>query len=72
MTTPKMKSTPIDQSQIEKAVGAMLSLLSDERTPVPASVVEAIVSGKSLLRGLLSGELVACKQVPDESPEELG
>ena len=58
----------IDPAQIDPTVQVMLDYLSDPQNLTPNNMVEAMASGKSVLRGILSGQLVVCKVVEEPNP----
>jgi len=62
-----MALTPISQEQVQKAVQVVLDYLSNPANSTPNDILEGIVSGKSLLRGIAAGSLVVC-QNQDVSP----
>lgn len=53
-----MKALPTEQ--VHTAVQIMLTTLSHTDARIPGDMVEGVVSGKSLLRGILNGSLVVC------------
>ena len=60
---------PIDVEQIQGPVQVLLTVLSDENTSTPNNLIEGVVSGKSLLRAILSGNLVVCQSgAPAKAP----
>jgi len=63
-----MSLKPLDLEQIQGACQIVLSYLSDPANSTPNNLVEGIASGKSLMRGVLSGELVICQTVDDSAP----
>lgn len=63
-----MALTPINQEQVQQTAQVLLSFLSDERVSIPAPILEGVVSGKSLLRALLAGELVICANKSEPKP----
>ena len=71
-----MSLQPVQQEQVQGTAQQMLSFLSDENVNVPGNMLEAIVSGKSLLRGIIGGQLILCQSVntppkPLEPEEEI-
>jgi len=60
-----MSLTPINQEQIQGTCQVVLAYLDDEANSTPNNMLEGIVSGKSLLRGILAGQLVVCQNQPD-------
>ena len=48
------------------SIQVLLTVLSDENSSTPNNLLEGVVSGKSILRGLLQGGIVLC------SAEEAG
>ena len=62
---------PVEQDSIIAASDMTLEHLSDPSLSTPNYRLEGIVSMKSILRGLVSGALVVCEQVPEgDSPQE--
>lgn len=62
-----MRAVPAEQ--IQQTVQVLLSFLDSDGATVPGSMVEGVVSGKSLLRGLLNGQLIVAQpDVPTEAP----
>lgn len=59
--------TPLPADQVQKTAQILLAFLDSDGAVVPGSLVEGVVSGKSLLRGLLQGTLVLC--APDAAPK---
>lgn len=51
---------PINQEQVVQTAQIILAVLSDEEGSTPNKYLEGIVSGKSLLRGIVAGQLVVC------------
>lgn len=62
-----MALQPLDQEQILPVAQTLLAFLDRDDVTIPGNLLEAIVSGKSLLRGLLQGGLVVC-QVTQDAP----
>ena len=58
---------PIDPQQVQGPVQTMLAILSDEKQSTPNNLLEGVVSGKSLLRAILQGNLFICQP---GAPEE--
>jgi hypothetical protein len=58
---------PINQEQVVQTSQVVLAVLSDEDSSTPNKYLEGVVSGKSLLRGIISGQLVVCQA--EEKPE---
>ena len=52
--------TPINQEQVVQTAQILLAVVSDEEGSTPNKFLEGVVSGKSLLRGLIAGQLVVC------------
>ena len=52
---------PLPKEQVNQTCQTLLAFLSDDSVSVPAPMIEGIVSGKSLLRGILSGQLAICQ-----------
>lgn len=66
---------PIEQQDaVERASQALLALLSSDKTQIPGNLVEAVISGKSLLRAIAEGSVVVCELVAQEetAPSEEG
>ena len=51
-----------NHDQALQAVQVLLTVLSDEGSSTPNNLLESVVSGKSILRGLLQGSLVLCEE----------
>jgi hypothetical protein len=70
---------PIDMQQIQGPVQVLLTVLSDENGSTPNHLLEGVVSGKSLLRAILQGNVVVCQAenaappapTPAIAPEEV-
>ena len=58
---------PLPTEQVHTACQVMLTVLSDEGISTPNNMLEGVVSGKSLLRGILTGQLAVCSS---NQPEE--
>jgi len=54
---------PINQEQVQQTAQVLLSYLDDPNNSTPNSQLEGIVSGKSLLRGILAGNLMICQNI---------
>jgi hypothetical protein len=63
-----MAFQPLDEEPVQQAAQILLSFLSDASVSVPAPMVDGIVSGKTLLRGIINGQLVVCTQ--EAEPEK--
>ena len=62
-----MRAVPAEQ--IQKTVQVLLSFLDSDSVTVPGSMIEGVVSGKSLLRALLDGRLIVAQlDVPQDAP----
>lgn len=61
-----MSLTPINVEQVQQSAQVALAFLSDGSVSVPANMLEGIVSSKSLLRGIISGQLIVCHQAVDQ------
>lgn len=62
-----MRAVPAEQ--IQQTVQVLLAFLDSDGAQVPGSMIEGVVSGKSLLRGLLNGQLIVAQpDVPKEVP----
>ena len=60
----------LSQEAVQPTVTALLAFLDSKDITVPGNMVESIVSGKSLLRALASGQLVlASKSEAMPQPE---
>lgn len=57
-----MSLKPINQEQVQGASQVILAYLDDGANTTPNNLLEGIVSGKSLLRGIISGNLVVCQK----------
>ena len=62
-----MKALPTDQ--VQATAQAILTFLDSENAHIPGNMIEAMVSGKSLMRALLSGALVLCQPDHPVAPE---
>lgn len=61
--------TPINTDQVQRTVQILLAYLEDPRNNTPNDMLEGIISGKSLLRGILNGNLVVCQKAnPVQDP----
>jgi len=63
-----MSLQPINQEQVQQTAQVLLAFLSDESVSVPGPMLDGVVSGKSLIRGLVSGQLIICQNV-EGSPQ---
>ena len=64
---------PINQEQVVQTAQILLAVISDVDGSTPNRYLEGVVSGKSLLRGILSGELVVCsKEGSEDTPQPQG
>jgi len=61
-----MSLQPIQQEQVQQTLQVVLAYLEDENGVTPNAMIDGIVSGKSLLRGILGGQLLVCQNVPDK------
>ncbi len=61
---------PINQEQVVQTAQILLAVLSDEAGVTPNKYLEGVVSGKSLLSGIVKGNLVVC--VPGQPEEDAG
>ena len=69
---------PVNMEQVQPTLVSLLKFLDTETIAVPGNMVEAVVGGKSLLRALISEQLVlaqvaqeAAASMPEpEDPEE--
>lgn len=62
-----MRTVPTEQ--VQQTVQVLLAFLDSENVKVPGNMLEGIVSGKSLLRGLLNGQLVVAQvDLPKQAP----
>lgn len=64
-----MNLRPIDPNQIQRTAQVVLSVLDSDDTRIPGSLAEGVASGKSLLRGILQGQLFIC-EVDKTKPRE--
>lgn len=63
---------PIPAEQVQNTAQILLTYLDDENNSTPNHMLEGIVSGKSLLRGILAGHLVICQvDQPQQGPGQL-
>lgn len=60
---------PVDQQNVQATAQSMMAFLDREDVSVPGNMLEAIVSGKSLLRALVSGQLVVAQNIEEPKPE---
>ena len=58
---------PINQEQVQQTSQVMLAFLSEESVSIPGNLLEGIVSGKSLLRGIIQGQLLVCQNAKGEA-----
>lgn len=73
-----MALRPLPSDQVAPTAQALLAFLERDDVTVPGSMLESIVSGKSLLRALLQEQLILCHKAeesppvpqPAEEPEE--
>lgn len=65
-----MAFKPIPRDQIQGTAQVMLAYLDDPKNSTPNNLVEAITSGKSLLRQIIQGNLVVCAVAPDAPPKQ--
>jgi hypothetical protein len=66
-----MSLKPINQEQVQQASQVMLAYLDDGANTTPNNLVEGIVSGKSLLRGIINGSLIVCqKEATSPAPQQ--
>jgi len=63
-----MSLQPINQEQVQKTTQILLAFLSDDNVSIPGSMLEGIFSAKSLLNGILSGNLLICQKTADKDP----
>lgn len=59
---------PINQEQVVQTSQVLLAVVSDEDGTTPNKWLEGVVSGKSLLRGIIAGQLVVCAADPADAP----
>lgn len=60
---------PVDQQNVQATAQSMMAFLDREDVSVPGNMLEAIVSGKSLLRALVSGQLVVAQNIEEPKKE---
>lgn len=68
----------IQEEHVQKTAQSLLAFFDREDVSVPGNLVEQIVSGKSLLRAIVAGQLKVAQEVnesappvqPPEEPEE--
>ena len=53
--------TPLDKESVVQTAQIALAYLNDKRNATPNDMLEGIVSAKSLLRGIVAGNLVVCQ-----------
>lgn len=60
---------PLPKEQVQQTAQILLAYLDSPENSTPNNMVEGIVSGKSLMRGLITGTLVVCQtNVPAAAP----
>lgn len=62
-TTPTTLE-PINENAVKQTAQVLLSVLDDERFSCPGNLVEGVTSGKSLLRGIIGGNVIVCERRP--------
>ncbi len=68
-----MALKPMKQENIQDTIQVLLAYLDDDRISTPNNMLEGIVSAKSLLRGIISGQLLICQEVPEKTaPTQTG
>jgi len=65
-----MSLQPLNPEQVQSTAQVLLAYLDDPSNKTPNNMLEGIVSGKSLLRGILGGQLVICQAAAPEAPPE--
>lgn len=60
----------IQQEQVQQTAQAMLAFFDREDVSIPGSMLESIVSGKSLLRALVQGQLVIAQEAQPQPKAE--
>ena len=64
-----MSLRPIAQHQeVKRALQVVLSYLDSPKNKTPNDMLEVIVSGKSVLRGIVDGALLLCEEIQLELP----
>jgi hypothetical protein len=62
----------VPAEQVQQTVQVLLTFLDSENAKVPGNLLDGVVSGKSLLRGLLNGQLVIGQvDLPKQAPMPL-
>jgi len=61
---------PVNKDQVQKTAQVVLAYLEDARNATPNDMLDGVVSGKSLLRALVNGNLIVCQQVEVEKAEQ--
>ncbi len=56
--------TPINKDHVIQVAQVLLTYLDDPNNSTPNDMLEGIVSAKSLMRGLVGGNLVVCQPGP--------
>jgi len=51
----------LDKESVQSTAQVMLTYLDDPANKTPNNMLEGIVSGKGMLRGLINGNLVLCQ-----------
>lgn len=59
-----MPFKPVNEEQVQQTAQIILTYLDDPGNKTPNNMLEGIVSGKSLLRGIIAGALVVCHKEP--------
>jgi hypothetical protein len=59
---------PVNQEGVVQTAQVLLAVLNDEDGSTPNKYLEGVVSGKSLLRGIIGGQLVVC--MPEKETTE--
>jgi len=64
-----MSLKPLNPESYQAVAQAMLAYFDREDVNIPGNMVESIVSGKSLMRALLGGQLVLAQNQPASQAE---
>lgn len=57
---------PLPTEQVHSTLQVLLAVLSDEGVRIPGNMLEGVVSGKTLIRSIIGGQLVICQPTPPE------
>lgn len=60
----------LNQEAVQPTVQALLLFLDSENIQIPGNLLESIVSGKSLLRALATGQLVLAQESEEAQSQQ--